>query len=102
MSFNFAGKVRLLKLQDADPERDAYQPNLTSAQLATLPANKQTKEKVPCVGLNSSLEQFLQRVGMHYPAENSSGDDLKEWNVNQLVRLCAYEPIADAAVDGLP
>ncbi|GFW45197.1 uncharacterized protein TNCV_716991 [Trichonephila clavipes] len=64
-----AAKIRLLKLQDADHERDADQPNPTRAQLTTCPANKQTKEDVACVGLNRSLEQFLQNVGVHYPAE---------------------------------
>ncbi|GFV55303.1 uncharacterized protein TNCV_5010501 [Trichonephila clavipes] len=64
-----AAKVRLLKLQDADHERDADQPNLTRVQWATYPTNNQAEEKVACVGLNRSLEQSLQHVGVHYPAK---------------------------------
>ncbi|PRD34133.1 UNVERIFIED_CONTAM: hypothetical protein NCL1_15552 [Trichonephila clavipes] len=64
-----AVKVRLLKLQDVDHEQDADQPNPTLAQKVTYPANKQTKKEIACVGLNRSLEQSLQHVGMHYPAE---------------------------------
>ncbi|PRD35158.1 UNVERIFIED_CONTAM: hypothetical protein NCL1_12441 [Trichonephila clavipes] len=62
-------KVRILKLQDVDHERDADQPNPPRAQWATYPSNKQTKEEVACVGLNKSHEQSLQHVGVHYPAE---------------------------------
>ena len=46
-----AAKVRLLKLQDADYERDADQPNPTYAQYATDPANKQAKEDIARAGL---------------------------------------------------
>ncbi|GFV50699.1 uncharacterized protein TNCV_2213621 [Trichonephila clavipes] len=35
----------------------------------TYPANKQAKGEVACVGLNRSLEQSLQHVGVYYPAE---------------------------------
>ncbi|GFV51559.1 uncharacterized protein TNCV_3260991 [Trichonephila clavipes] len=62
-------KVRLLKLQYPDHERDAEQRNPTRVQLATYPAKKQAKEEGACVGLNRSLEQSLKHVGMHYPAE---------------------------------
>ncbi|PRD27031.1 UNVERIFIED_CONTAM: hypothetical protein NCL1_36449 [Trichonephila clavipes] len=63
-----AAKVRLLKRQDADHERDADQPNPTCAQSVTYPVKKQANEEVVCVGLNRSLEQSLQHVGMHYSA----------------------------------
>ncbi|GFY14408.1 hypothetical protein TNCV_1021731 [Trichonephila clavipes] len=52
-----------------------------TSQLATYPVNKQAEEKVACVGLNKSLVQSLQHVGVHYPAEiYSSRDNLKEGN----------------------
>ncbi|GFU40962.1 hypothetical protein TNCV_4645421 [Trichonephila clavipes] len=72
-----------------------------------------------------NLEQSLQHVGVHYPAERypqaclkrkerlramqrSKSHKLKcdssekQLNANQLARLSAHEPIADAAADGLP
>ncbi|GFU23393.1 uncharacterized protein TNCV_2369291 [Trichonephila clavipes] len=58
-----------IKLQDADHERDANQPNPPRAQYATYPANKQDKEEVACVGMNRNLKQSLQHGGVHYPAE---------------------------------
>ncbi|GFW04844.1 uncharacterized protein TNCV_4880791 [Trichonephila clavipes] len=57
------------QLVDADHERDTDQTNPTRAQQATYPTNKQDKEEVACVGLSRSLEQSLQHVGVHYPAE---------------------------------
>ncbi|GFY05693.1 uncharacterized protein TNCV_4403601 [Trichonephila clavipes] len=62
-------KVHILKLQHADHLRDADQLNPPCAQQPTYPANKQSKEEVACVGLNRSLEQSLQHMGVHYPAE---------------------------------
>ncbi|GFU86545.1 uncharacterized protein TNCV_4479811 [Trichonephila clavipes] len=38
------------------------------SQARRRPFNKQANEKVVCVGLNRSLEQSLQHVGVHYPA----------------------------------
>ncbi|GFW87188.1 uncharacterized protein TNCV_5125421 [Trichonephila clavipes] len=63
------GREFLLKLQDADHERDANQPNPTHARKVTYPANKQAKEEVACVGLNRSLKQSSKHVGVHYPSE---------------------------------
>ncbi|GFX37247.1 uncharacterized protein TNCV_995221 [Trichonephila clavipes] len=37
--------------------------------IGNISGDKQVKEEVACVGLNRSLEQSLQHVGMHYPAE---------------------------------
>ncbi|GFX88842.1 uncharacterized protein TNCV_2575491 [Trichonephila clavipes] len=65
----YAEKVRLLKLKDADQERDANQPNPTRSQWATYPANKPAMEEVACVGLNRSLGQSLEHLGMYYPIE---------------------------------
>ena len=59
----------LFKLQDVDHQRDGDQSNSTSAQLATYPANKQAKVEVGCVQVNINLEQSLQQVGVHFPAE---------------------------------
>ena len=64
-----SAKVRLLKLQEADHERNAKQLNLTRALQGTYPTNKQTMEKVSCVMLNRSIKQSLQHMGVHYPAE---------------------------------
>ena len=65
----YLAKVGLLKLQDADHEQDAEQPNPTRKKLATYPGNKQTKDEIACVGLNTSLEQTLKDVGVHYSAK---------------------------------
>ncbi|GFV23755.1 hypothetical protein TNCV_959491 [Trichonephila clavipes] len=43
----------------------------------TYPANKLAKEEVACVGLNRSLEESLQHVGVHYPAEKQFKGCLK-------------------------
>ncbi|GFW21762.1 hypothetical protein TNCV_2529602 [Trichonephila clavipes] len=43
--------------------------NQHAEKLATYEPNKQAKEEVACVGLNRNLEQPLQHVGVHYPAE---------------------------------
>ncbi|GFS85247.1 hypothetical protein TNCV_75121 [Trichonephila clavipes] len=56
----------LLKMQDADHERDADQPNSTQAPYS---ANKLAMEEDACAALTRSLEKSLQRVGVHYPAE---------------------------------
>ncbi|GFV76629.1 hypothetical protein TNCV_4728491 [Trichonephila clavipes] len=45
-----------------------YPTKSTRAQYVTYPAIKQVKEEVACVGMNRSLEQSLQHVGVHYPA----------------------------------
>ena len=58
-----AAKVRLLKLQNANHEGAADQRNLTHAQEATYPANKQAKEEVANVGLSSSVEQSVENDG---------------------------------------
>ncbi|GFV54350.1 hypothetical protein TNCV_4366251 [Trichonephila clavipes] len=52
-----AAKVRLLKLQEAYPERDADQSNPTRVQKAMYPDNKQAKEEIASAGLSRSLEQ---------------------------------------------
>ncbi|GFV32594.1 hypothetical protein TNCV_2960041 [Trichonephila clavipes] len=58
-----------LKLMDADHERDGDDLNPTRAQKTTYTVNKLAKEKVACVGLNRSLEQSLEHMGVLYPAE---------------------------------
>ncbi|GFY23089.1 hypothetical protein TNCV_3763291 [Trichonephila clavipes] len=47
----------------------ARHQNPTRAQYTSYPANKQAKEEVACAGLNRSLGQSLQHLGVHYPAE---------------------------------
>ena len=66
-----AAKIRFLKLPEADHERDADEPNSTRTKWTTYPTNKQAKEEIACVGLDRSLEQCLQHVGLHYSAERS-------------------------------
>ena len=61
--------VNLLKLKDVNHKGDTNQTNPTRAQYVTYQVNKQAKEEVACVGLNRSLEQPLQHMGMQYPGE---------------------------------
>ncbi|GFT60397.1 uncharacterized protein TNCV_4971641 [Trichonephila clavipes] len=58
------------------------------------PENKQAKEEVAYVGLNRTLEQSLQHVGVHYPAERSLNGCLEGRERLQAValheRTCCY------------
>ncbi|GFX46407.1 hypothetical protein TNCV_238691 [Trichonephila clavipes] len=54
---------------ERDEGRESGLFYVKTVRQATYPANKQAKEEVACVGLNRSLEQALQHVGVHYPAE---------------------------------
>ncbi|GFV17579.1 hypothetical protein TNCV_4406171 [Trichonephila clavipes] len=45
-------------------QRDADHPNPTRAPWVTYSANKQAKEEIACVGLNRSLEQALEHMGV--------------------------------------
>ncbi|GFV95872.1 hypothetical protein TNCV_1729221 [Trichonephila clavipes] len=69
---------------------------------ATYPANKKAKEEVVCAGLNRNVEQSLQHVGVHYPAERYLQNLKRQLSANQLAKLCSHEPISDAAVYDLP
>ena len=64
-----ADKVRLLKLQDMDHERDIDQPSPTPTHYVTHSANKQTKEELAYVMRNRSLEDSLQHASVYYFAE---------------------------------
>ncbi|GFU25840.1 hypothetical protein TNCV_5103861 [Trichonephila clavipes] len=57
--------------KDEDHERDADHPNSTLIPHKShkYSVDKQAKEEVAGVGLNRSLEQSLQHVGVHYPSE---------------------------------
>ncbi|GFX12771.1 uncharacterized protein TNCV_3437451 [Trichonephila clavipes] len=64
-----AANIRLLKLQDADHERDADKLKSKLAQYAIYPANKWAKKDVACVGMNRIFELSLQNICVHYAAE---------------------------------
>ena len=77
--FVCAAKFRLLKLEDADHEREVDQPNPPRAQQATYSSTKQVKKNVACVGLNSLCNMWGCIIVLKVSSRNSleKGNDFR-------------------------
>ncbi|GFX66901.1 uncharacterized protein TNCV_999401 [Trichonephila clavipes] len=64
-------KSSSLKAEGCGPRARRLPIKCHTCSIRTYPGNKLPKEEVACVGLNRSLEQYLQHVGVHYPAERN-------------------------------